>query len=87
MLLNAARTNHLVPLKWTHISIVGHGLSTGLELGHRVGGIHPPVLVPQSFLLQVLPGRLPLDQGHPAHRVETNHRNESEFTPHSMLGV
>lgn len=54
-------------LVWTHVCIIGHGLSIRLdEFGHWVVWIPPPELFPQSLLPQGFPGCLSLDQGNPA---------------------
>ena len=62
-----------VSVVWTYVSIVGHWLSTSLdELGHWSVWELLPDLLPHSSLLQVFPGRLSLDQGHPANRNVNN---------------
>lgn len=64
---------------WTYVSIVGHGLNASLvELCHGVVWMLLPILFPQSFLLEVFPGSLPLDQGDPKQRNKK--KESSEWT-------
>lgn len=49
----------------SYIVVVGQGLGAG-DLGHRVVGMFLPVVLPQPFLLEGVPGRLSLHQWDPA---------------------
>lgn len=49
----------------SYVGVIGQGLGAA-ELGHRVVGMFLPVFLPQSFLLEGVPGRLSLHQWHPA---------------------
>lgn len=51
----------------SYVGVVGQGLGAA-ELGHRVVGMFRPVFLPQSFLLEGVPGRLSLHQWDPVGR-------------------